>query len=117
MVKLYIIKSKGMIILKKYLILSIILIVLTIFYLYVANITLMPKSITLLQGEKLKLATLWGIKLVDTNLNIDSNEGALKTTNYNASLQSVGETLETSGNINENRINSVRKNRYENKSL
>ena len=50
-------------IMKKYLKIAIILIILGIFYLYIANITLIPKSITLLQGEKLELATLWGINL------------------------------------------------------
>lgn len=59
---------------KKYLKIGIILIILVIFYLYIANITLIPKSITLLQGEKLELATLWGIKLkqiATSNPNID----------------------------------------------
>lgn len=41
----------------------IILFVLLIIYIYVANITLFPKSIILMQGEKLNLATTWGVSL------------------------------------------------------
>ena len=106
MIKIKIIKSKGMILLKKYLILSIILIILTIFYLYIANVSLMPKSITLLQGEKLKLATLWGVELINTD-NI----------NYNQQLDFKDETLEASVNINENKISNLRKNRHEDKNV
>lgn len=70
---------------KKYLKIIVILLLLTIFYLYIANITLMPKSITLLQGEKLELATLWGIKLKQ-----------IKTSNPNITAIKTGTILEAS---------------------
>ena len=41
---------------------SILLFILLIIYLYVANITLLPDTIIMMQGEKLNLATLWGIE-------------------------------------------------------
>lgn len=41
----------------------IILFILLIIYIYIANITLFPKSILLMQGEKLNLATIWGVNL------------------------------------------------------
>ena len=74
---------------KKYIKRFIILTILMILYLYIANISLIPKSITLLQGEKLQLATLWGIKLNDKK-NSNSN---LNTNN------NIGYTLETSNNL------------------
>ena len=69
---------------KKFLKVFILLVILTIFYLYIANLCLMPKSITLLQGEKLELATLWGI------------------------------SIETSNNIGNTRVSDIRKSRYAN---
>lgn len=41
----------------------IVLFFLLILYLYVANITLMPKNIIIMQGEKISVATLWGINI------------------------------------------------------
>lgn len=73
---------------KKYIKLIIILTILLIFYLYIANITLMPKSITLLQGEKLELATLWGVKLKQ-----------ITSSNQNININKKEEILETSGDI------------------
>lgn len=70
---------------KKYFKLIIILIILTIFYLYIANITLIPKTITLLQGEKLEFATLWGIKITQEN-----------TSNPNVGTYEQEETMQTS---------------------
>lgn len=86
---------------KKYFKILFILFILIIFYLYVANITLMPKSITLLQGEDLKLATLWGIKLNKTNID-----------NLNYDLIKSGATLETSGDAREDNklINKINMN-------
>ena len=75
---------------KKYIKILIILIILIILYLYTANITLMPKSITLLEGEKLRLATLWGVSLkenVTTNPNIISID------------ENIDGVLETSGEV------------------
>ena len=63
-----------------------------ILYLYVANITLMPRSITLLQGEKLELATLWGINLKET-----------ETSNRNININKETSVLETSGDIENNK--------------
>lgn len=73
---------------KKYLKLIIILTILLVLYLYVANITLMPKSIILLQGEKLELATLWGVNLKET-----------ETSNRNININKQNSVLETSGDI------------------
>ena len=86
-----------MIVLKRYFKIFIILLVLIIFYLYVANITLMPKSITLLQGEKLELATIWGINLKkkeSKNLNLDT--------------KNIVETLETSSTLTNDKMIEVR---------
>lgn len=91
---------------KKYIKIVFLLIILTIFYLYIANITLTPKSITLLQGEKLELATLWGISIKQeekSNPNINVNED--------------GMILETSGSAEEGQISEVRKSKYEFKTV
>lgn len=80
----------------------IILIILTILYLYVANISLMPRSITLLQGEKLKLATLWGINLKQKN-----------SSNPNITTDTSDQILETSGDLGQSEITNVRQIRYE----
>jgi len=51
----------------------IVLIILLLLYLYVANITLMPKNIIIMQGEEIKLSKLWGInikQIFTTNPNI-----------------------------------------------
>lgn len=87
---------------KKYIKIVFLLIILIIFYLYIANITLIPKSITLLQGEKLQLATLWG-------LNIKQE----KTSNPNINVNKDGTILETASSIEETEISEVRKNKYE----
>ena len=70
---------------KKYLKLIFILTILVFLYLYIANITLMPKSIILLQGEELELATLWGINLKQ-----------IKTSNPNIVQTKSGTILEAS---------------------
>lgn len=95
-------KFERMINLKKYLKLIIILTILLVLYLYVANITLMPKSITLLQGEKLELATLWGVNLKETQIS-----------NRNININKQNSILETSGDIENNENLEVGKNRYE----
>lgn len=87
---------------KKYFKVALVLIILIILYLYIANITLIPKSITLLQGEKLELATLWGIKLKQE-----------ETSNPNINANKVGTILETSSDLGETKISEVRKNQYE----
>jgi len=88
--------------LKKYIKIIVLLIILTIFYLYIANITLIPKSITLLQGEKLELATLWGITIKQ-----------VKTSNPNLNANKAGAVLETSSELEETQISEVRKNKHE----
>lgn len=63
-----------------------ILFILTFFiiiYVYVLNITMIPKSITLFQGEKLEFSTLWGLNLKNKN-----------TVTYG-----LEQTLETSGEL------------------
>lgn len=91
---------------KKYLKIAVILIILTIFYLYIANITLIPKSITLLQGEKLELATLWGIKLKQ-----------IATSNPNIGECKNGSIVEASTGLEETKLTETRKNRYGGKAI
>ncbi len=58
----------------------IVLLFLLVLYLYVANITLMPKNIIIMQGENLSVSTLWGVnikQIATTNPNLgqyDSNK-------------------------------------------
>ena len=87
---------------KKYIKIVFLLIILIIFYLYIANVTLIPKSITLLQGEKLELATLWGLSVKQE-----------KTSNPNININKDGTVLETSSFIEETEISEIRKNKYE----
>lgn len=87
---------------KKYIKIVFLLIILTIFYLYIANITLTPKSITLLQGEKLELATLWGISIKQE-----------ESSNPNINVNEDGTILETSSSVEESPILGIRKNKYE----
>ena len=82
---------------KKYIKVVLVLFILIIFYLYIANITLIPRSITLLQGEKLNLATLWGISI--------SKE---KTSNPNININEDGTILETSGSIQDGEVLEIR---------
>ncbi len=49
--------------------------ILLMVYIYIANITLFPTSIVLMQGEKINLATLWGVhmkEIENSNPNIGS---------------------------------------------
>jgi len=69
---------------KKILIITFLLII----YIYICNITLLPKDMILIQGETLELATAIGI-------NIGKMQGQ--------------ETLETSSNINKNKVTEVGK--------
>lgn len=87
---------------EKYIKIVFLLIILIIFYLYIANVTLIPKSITLLQGEKLELATLWGLSVKQE-----------KTSNPNININEDGTVLETSSFIEETEISEIRKNKYE----
>lgn len=49
-----------------------------IIYMYVSNITLIPKQITLLEGESYKIRTLYGIDVVETSSAISGNENTIK---------------------------------------
>lgn len=54
---------------------GLLLCILLIVYIYIANITLFPTSIVLMQGEKINLATLWGVhmkEIENSNPNIGS---------------------------------------------
>ena len=68
-------KVKGMIFLKRKIRILLLLSILFVLYIYVSYISLFPKSILLLEGEKLNLANLWGISLEEkenSNPNFDS---------------------------------------------
>ena len=77
------------------------LFILLLFYVYVASITLMPKSIILMQGESLNLATLWGISIKENDIS-NPNIGEYK---QNRTVQAVttsiegNSTLEQAGKI------------------
>lgn len=54
------------------------LFILLFLYIYVANITLLPKNIILLQGEKINLACMWGINIKEVS-NSNPNIGQYKS--------------------------------------
>lgn len=90
-----------MIFLKRKLKIFIILFILLILYVYVANITLFPKSILLIQGEKLNLATLWGISLKE-NSRENSNIGEWKTEKTKEASSVASDTTDRVGKIDLN---------------
>ena len=49
-----------------------------IIYMYVANISLIPKQITLLEGENLEIKTLYGLEVVETSSTISGDENTIK---------------------------------------
>ena len=49
-----------------------------IIYMYVANISLIPKQLTLLEGENLEIKTLYGLEVVETSSTISGNENTIK---------------------------------------
>lgn len=74
-----------------------ILFILLILYIYIANITLFPKSIVLMQGENLNLATIWGINISEkenSNPNIGEyrKEGLIEASSIadNTIIEEVG---------------------------
>ncbi|MFR2535072.1 MAG: SpoIVB peptidase [Clostridia bacterium] len=77
---------------------GLLLCILLIVYIYIANITLFPTSIILMQGEKLKVATLWGLhmkEIQNSNPNIGKyqNEKTMEAsviTDQENSLTEVG---------------------------
>lgn len=82
---------------KKKLKIILILLALLIIYVYVANICLMPNSITLIQGEKLNIFKLFGVS-ISQNSNSNPNIGNYK----------LGKILETS-NIEDYELKEVGK--------
>lgn len=72
-----------------------------ILYIYVASVTLIPESIVILQGEKLDLATLWGINIEET-LNSNPNIGVYKTGRIMQTSNNENTTLTEVGKINLN---------------
>ncbi len=74
-----------------------ILIILLILYIYIANITLFPKNILLMQGEKLNFVKLLGIQIQEVG-NSNPNIGQYKagqlimtsSTTENSNLQEIG---------------------------
>lgn len=79
----------------------IILFVLLIIYIYVANITLFPKSILLMQGEKLNLATLWGIELKEKD-SLNTNIGEYKTEKTMEASSNTSESTNQVGKVDLN---------------
>ena len=79
-----------------------ILFILLIIYMYIANITLLPTSIVLIQGEKLKLSTLWGINVMET-ANSNPNIGQYnEKTIVEASSATGNDVISEVGKINLN---------------
>ncbi len=82
---------------KKKIKIVIFLIILLILYSYIANITLFPKNILLMQGEKLNFTNLWGIQIQEIG-NSNPNIGEYKagqlivasSTTEDSSLQEIG---------------------------
>lgn len=86
-----------------------ILFILLILYIYIANITLFPKSILLMQGENLNLKALWGIKISEkesSNPNIGEyrKEGLIEASTIadNTTIEEVGKI-----SLNLNLFNSI----------
>ena len=65
-------------------------------YIYTTNITLIPQSIILIQGENLNLSTLWGINIVEKN-----------STNPNLDRIAQGKIIQTSGDVEKENGKSV----------
>lgn len=86
-----------------------ILFILLILYIYIANITLFPKNILLMQGEKLNLRALWGINISEkenSNPNIGEykKEGLIETSSIaeDTKIEEVGKI-----SLNLNLFNSI----------
>ena len=94
-------KLKEIFRLKRKIKIILLLFILLLLYVYVASITLMPKSIILMQGESLNLATLWGISIKENEIS-NPNIGEYK---QNRTVQAVttsiegNSTLEQAGKI------------------
>ena len=75
-----------------------VLFILILIYTYVASIALLPKSITLIQGENLNLASLWGIKIKEKN-----------NSNPNIGEYSKGKIVQASTSTSTNSLTEVGK--------
>ena len=63
----------------------ILLVILLLIYVYIANITLLPKSFIIMQNENLNLFTLWGIDIKQADkLNTNKNYEEIKTVQASA---------------------------------
>lgn len=63
---------------KKKIKIILLLIILLLIYIYIASVSLLPKSIILMQGDNLNLATLWGIEVKEIG-NSNPNIGEYKS--------------------------------------
>ena len=70
-----------------------------IIYMYVANITLMPESIIIMQGEKIDLNTLWGVNVEKENINPNV------TYNQKIGIIQASNNAEVSNNLEVGKIN------------
>ena len=77
---------------------SFVLLWLLVIYIYIANITLFPKNITLMQGEKLNLATLWGVHMKE-----------VENSNPNIGNYQNGKILEASTGTDQTALSEVGK--------
>ena len=83
---------------KKKLFIILLLFILLIIYIYATNISLLPKSVILMQGETLNLSTLWGINIKKkdiSNPNIDDYKSQ--------------ELVQASSNVNDKTLTEVGK--------
>ena len=72
-----------------------IILFLLIIYIYIANISMIPKHIIIFEGENLNISTLWGINLRKKS---------------NSKLEyGLTDTIQTVTNLNNNKINEVGK--------
>ena len=87
-----------------------VLFIFIVIYIYVASVTLLPNNIIILQGEKLKLATLWGINIKEIS-NTNPNVGEYKTRKILQASNNSNNILTEIGKIN------LRVNLFENINL
>ena len=86
---------------KKKLFIILLLFILLIIYIYATNISLLPKSVILMQGETLNLSTLWGINIKKkdiSNPNIDDYKSQ--------------ELVQASSNVNDKTLTEVGKSNF-----
>lgn len=98
-----------MIYLKRKIMLTLLLSILLIIYVYVANITLFPESIILMQGEKINLALLMGIKIKEEqNSNPNIGEYQIKNLVQASSITGTDEIKQVGKiDLNLNLFNSI----------